>query len=252
MRVTHPFFILKSFIKHLISQLSNKKDYSKFKRLQHIIQYHFNNQEILYAALSHTSFNSLEIPTSFERMEFLGDSILGLTIAEELFAKYPSYSEGQLSKLKSKIVSKKFLFLKAKEIHLGDYMLLSPEAIQSGGRDSASILTDSMESLICAIYLDSNMTKAKKFIKQFILEDFQKHIQKEELTNYKSILQEYSQLKYQETPNYIITDEKGPDHEKIFSVEVYIKNKKLGFGKGPNKKEAQQNAAKKACLELNL
>lgn len=203
------------------------------------------------AAISHTSLENSE-HSPFERMEFLGDSILGLIVAEELFIKFPKFQEGQLSKMKSKLVSRKYLAMKAKETKINEYIKLSEEAIQSGGKKSVSILGDCMEAIICAIYLDGEMDDVRHFIKKIILKDCDKIFSREAFKDYKSILQEYTQGKYQNTPSYKIIAETGPEHKKTFIVEVYINNLLAGTGKGKNKKEAQQNAAKSACNELKL
>lgn len=241
-------------IRKLLSIFHNKNtDNLLLQELQDKINYHFKDQTLLISALTHTSVStSTQGISAFERMEFLGDSILGLIVAEELFVKFPKYSEGELSKLKSQIVSRKFLTMKAKQIGLGNYIHLSSEAKESGGQNSSSILSDAMESLICAIYSDGYIQQARKFIKKIILKNFESSIKSSELINYKSILQEYTQSKYQNIPVYKIIQEQGPDHEKVFTIEVYINNKKYGVGKGPNKKDAQQNAAKEACSILKL
>ncbi len=245
---------MKNIIKSLLSQFSHKNPEIPFQEeLQKKINYKFSSSDLLKAALTHTSINSSDSQSSpFERMEFLGDSILGLIVAEELFLKYPDSSEGKLSKIKSKIVSQKFLAKKAKEINLGDYILLSSEAIQDGGKKLPSILSDAMESLICAIYFDGNIESARTFIKDFILYKFEKFITSDEMTNYKSILQEYTQSKFQNIPKYKIISEKGPDHNKIFTIRVFINNELFGEGKGQNKKEAQQSAAREACSKLKI
>jgi ribonuclease-3 len=185
-------------------------------------------------------------------MEFLGDSILGLIVAEELFIKYPHYSEGQLSKLKAKLVSRKFLALKAKETGINEFIKLSEEAILSGGKKSVSILGDTMEAIICAIYLDGNMNDVRNFIKNIILVDSEKAIKKQDFKDYKSLLQEYTQGNFQNIPSYKIVSEEGPEHDKIFTAEVYINDRLYGSGQGKNKKEAQQSAAQAACLKLKL
>lgn len=219
--------------------------------LQKIIKYKFKNTLFLKAAISHTSLaNSNNSP--FERMEFLGDSILGLIVAEELFIKYPHYSEGQLSKLKAKLVSRKFLALKAKETGINEFIKLSEEAILSGGKKSVSILGDTMEAIICAIYLDGNMNDVRNFIKNIILVDSEKAIKKQDFKDYKSLLQEYTQGNFQNIPSYKIVSEEGPEHDKIFTAEVYINDRLYGSGQGKNKKEAQQSAAQAACLKLKL
>ncbi len=230
---------------------------NKLEELQSVIQYKFKNIILLRNALTHDSYYKKEERENtqlspFERMEFLGDSVLGLVTAEELFVLFPKKQEGNLSKLKSKIVSEKFLTLRSNEISLGDYLLLSAEEARSGGRLKPSIVSDSMESLICAIYLDGGMYAARKFIRKFILHKFENYVNREELINYKSILQEYTQGKYQKPPIYKVVSENGPDHQKVFTVEVFINEESFGKGNGANKKGAQQKAAMVACTKLKL
>jgi len=185
-------------------------------------------------------------------MEFLGDSILGLVVAKELFTRYPEEQEGLLSKMKSQIVSEKYLALKALELELGEFIRMSPEEIRNGGKSRPSILSDAMEALICAIYLDAGMGKASSFIRRMILSDFSNIINQDALTNFKSILQEFCQSKYQEPPVYTVVSEEGPDHEKLFRVDVSVNGQVTGHGEGSSKKAAQQDAAKDACQALSL
>jgi ribonuclease-3 len=244
---------LKNLIKQLISDKTATEEIANLEQLQEVIGYHFTDSSLLKAALTHTSYHSKEEKYSaFERMEFLGDSILGLIVAEFIFNKFPHYTEGNLSKLKAKLVSRKFLALKAKEFNLGKYILLSSEAARNGGRLSRSILGDDMEALICAIYLDSDIKAAADFIHKFIVKNYKSPLAEEDMTNYKSKLQEFTQSKYQVVPEYKIISENGPDHDKTFTVEVYINQKLWGSGKGNSKKEAQQQAAKSACTKLKL
>lgn len=251
--------LIKSLIDHFI-----KVDKSSFEgwdrkldELQARIEYRFKNIILLKNALTHDSYYKKEERgnvnlSPFERMEFLGDSVLGLVVAQELFVLFPQKQEGNLSKLKSKIVSEKFLTLRSNEIELGEYLLLSSEEAKSGGRLKPSIVSDSMESLICAIYLDGGMTVARRFIKKFILNKFENYVNREELINYKSILQEYTQGKFQKPPVYKVVSENGPDHQKEFIVEVFINGTSFGKGLGANKKGAQQQAAKEACDKLKI
>jgi len=251
--------LIKSLIDHFIKvDKSNLEEWDRqLNELQSIIDYKFKNIILLKNALTHDSYYKKEERVNvdlspFERMEFLGDSVLGLVIAQELFVLFPQKQEGNLSKLKSKIVSEKFLTMRSNEIKLGDYLLLSSEEARSGGRLKPSIVSDSMESLICAIYLDGGMRAARKFIKKFILNKFENYVNREELINYKSILQEYTQGKFQRPPVYKVVSEKGPDHEKEFIIEVFINDTSFGKGTGTNKKSAQQQAAKVACKKLKI
>ncbi len=251
--------LLKSLIDHFIKvDKTNIEGWDrKLDELQSRIEYRFKNTILLKNALTHDSYYKKEERVNaelspFERMEFLGDSVLGLVIAQELFVLFPQKQEGNLSKLKSKIVSEKFLTMRSNELDLGEYLLLSSEEARSGGRQKPSIISDSMESLICAIYLDGGMTVARKFIKKFILNKFENYVNREELINYKSILQEYTQGKFQKPPIYQVVSEKGPDHQKEFLVEVFINGTSFGRGTGANKKGAQQQAAKVACAKLKI
>ncbi len=221
------------------------------------IGFKFKNINLLQAAFMHASYinritGEHQDVSAFERMEFLGDSILGLVVAEELFVRYPDQPEGIMSKMKSKLVSEKYLALIAEQIDLGRYLLVSAEEDRSGGRKRKSILSDAMEALICAIYLDSGMAKARSFIHRLVLKDFEEALESDALMNFKSILQEYSQAKYQKPPDYMVVDEKGPDHKKTFTVSVSIQNEILGTGSGRSKKQAEQDAARIACNRLGL
>ena len=243
---------MNKLIQNILAQFNHKKEFDpSLDELQRIIGYRFLNTAILQAAISHTSIEKKAV-SPFERMEFLGDSVLGLVTSEELFIHYPKYTEGQLSKMKSKLVSRKFLALKAKESGINNYIRLSSEAASSGGKFSTSILGDCIEALICAIYLDGSIDDARIFIQKFILKNMEKQIVQSGLKDYKSILQEYTQGRFQNTPFYKIISETGPEHDKQFGVEVYINDTLAGAGKGSNKKEAQQKAAEKACRDLKL
>ncbi|MCB5246105.1 MAG: ribonuclease III [Candidatus Cloacimonadaceae bacterium] len=227
------------------------------KQLQKKINYNFHDINLLKAALTHKSYlnrNGSESQTSssFERMEFLGDAILGFGVSRELFNRNPNEQEGKLSKLKSKIVSETYLTLKANALDLGKYLLLSQEEQQSGGAKKPSIVSDAMEALICAIYLDSGISAAMRFIKNNIMNDYENVVNRNELVNYKSILQEYMQSRNQPPPVYITVAEEGPEHNKTFIVEARLGNEVLGKGKGSTKKGAQQEAACDACQRLGI
>ncbi len=255
---------MKSMISRIVEYFSAKKiteQYPKWEKslsqLQKKIEYNFNDLTLLYAALTHKSylhrhFGDHKTPSPFERMEFLGDSILGFIVSKELFARHPDAQEGKLSKLKSKIVSETYLTLKANTLDLGKHLLLSPEEQQSGGAKKPSILSDTVEALICAIYLDSGIASATRFIKTQILTDYETTVTRNELVNYKSILQEHLQSHSEEPPRYVTIAEEGPEHNKTFVVEARQKNDLLGRGKGNTKKQAQQEAARAACQKLGI
>ncbi|MBW6515895.1 MAG: ribonuclease III [Candidatus Cloacimonetes bacterium] len=235
------------------SFISRKTDLNK---LQSTISYIFKNPQLLATALTHSSCskhkNGHSKPFEYERMEFFGDAILGLVTVEFLFHKYSDKAEGDLSKLKSNIVSENYLSVKAKTINLGSYIRLGEEEFKSKGYEKKSILANMMESLICSIYLDGGLEAARDFITNFILKGFEKELLSEIHINYKSILQEYCQSKYQKLPDYKTVSAEGPDHKKTFTVVVYLSNEKLGHGIGMTKKAAEQNAAREACHKLGI
>jgi ribonuclease-3 len=255
---------VKKIISQILDYFNNKKmpeTYPKWEKnlqnLQKRMDYNFNDDTLLRAALTHKSylrrhFNDHKMPSPFERMEFLGDSILGFIVSKELFSRLPNEQEGKLSKLKSKIVSETYLTLKANALELGKYLLLSPEEAASGGAEKASILSDSVEALICAIYLDSGIAAAARFIKNHILANYEETVTRDELVNYKSILQEYLQARNQDPPKYITVSEDGPEHQKVFTIEVRVGNKLSCIGKGNTKKTAHQEAARQACKKLGI
>ena len=257
---------MKAIIRKIIEYFSTRNigengEFPKWEKnlnlLQKKISYTFHDLTLLKASLTHKSylrkkFNDHKIPSPFERMEFLGDSILGFVVSKELFLNYPDEQEGKLSKLKSKIVSETYLTFKANTLELGKYLLLSSEEQQSGGQNKPSILSDTMEALICAIYLDGGVASAARFVKHHILDEYENIVNRVELVNYKSILQEYLQARNQSPPDYITIAEEGPQHQKVFMIEVQVNGKILGIGKGSTKKAAHQEAARLACQKLGI
>ncbi|MDR1244426.1 MAG: ribonuclease III [Endomicrobium sp.] len=220
------------------------KDYEK---LQEVIEYKFNNLEVLRTALTHKSYAAeYGGKKSYnERMEFLGDSILSAVIVETLYLIYPSESEGKLSQLKAQIVSASNLSIWAKEINLGDYIFLGKSEDVFEARKRESLLCDVFEAVVGAVYLDGGFENAKKFVLKFL--NTQKEII---ITDYKSRLQELAQSVYKELPEYKIIKEFGPDHNKKFEAAVYVNRRLLGRGIGSSKKEAQQSAAKQAMKNI--
>jgi ribonuclease-3 len=217
------------------------------EKLQDVIEYKFNNLEILITALTHRScIAKTGIKNSNERMEFLGDSVLSAVVTEALYVKYPLEAEGKLSQLKAQIVSAPNLCALAKEIHLGDYIFLGKSENAKDARQREGLLCDVFEAVIGAIYLDGGFEESKKFVLKFL--DVQKEIA---LQDYKSRLQEYVQSIYKGLPKYKMVKEFGPDHNKKFEIAVYAREKLLGKGVGNSKKEAQRSAAKQAMENIN-
>jgi ribonuclease III len=209
----------------------------------------FRDLSLLKLALTHRSYLSVtgQGPReSNERLEFLGDSVLGLVTSEFLYRRHPDEHEGQLTKTKSLLVSKAILSRRALRIGLGRFVLMSHSEVESGGRQRLSILADAFESVIGAVYLDQGFESARTFIHQHLLSESDAITSDKRHTNYKSHLQEYVQNSFRTHPVYRIRSEYGPDHSKYFMVEVMVGKRTLGEGRGHNKKEAEQAAARDA------
>jgi ribonuclease-3 len=213
----------------------------------------FRDPNLLKLALTHRSYLSVtgQGPReSNERLEFLGDSVLGLVTSENLYRAHPNEHEGQLTKTKSLLVSKAILSRRALAMGLGRFVLMSHSEIESGGRQRLSILADAFESVIGAIYLDQGFETAREFIVRWLLRDAGAIVSDKRHTNYKSHLQEYVQSTFRTHPVYRIRSEMGPDHSKMFNVDVIVGRRVLGSGKGHNKKEAEQAAARNALEQV--
>ncbi|MBQ4631602.1 MAG: ribonuclease III [Clostridia bacterium] len=213
--------------------------------------YKFNNISYLKNALTHTSYlnEHKDVRSSNERMEFLGDSVLGLSVSEFLYKNYKSLPEGVLSKIRASVVCETSLAKLASKLKLGDYLYMGKGELMSGGNLKPSLTSDAMESVIAAIYLDGGFEIVKKMILDWLQDDIieaAEHRGRE--TDYKSVLQEYCQSRGF-VPEYILTGESGPDHAKVFTSKVTVANGKACEGTGSNKKKAQQDAARK-MLEL--
>jgi len=213
----------------------------------------FKDLSLLKLALTHRSYLSVtgQGPReSNERLEFLGDSVLGLVTSEALYRRHPDEHEGQLTKTKSLLVSKAILSRRALRMGLGRFVLMSHSEVESGGRQRLSILADAFESVIGAVYLDQGFETARKFIHEHLLADSDAITSDKRHTNYKSHLQEYVQNAFRTHPVYRIRSEFGPDHSKHFVVEVMVGKRSLGEGRGHNKKEAEQAAARDALEKV--
>ena len=213
----------------------------------------FNDIGLLKLALTHRSYLSVtgQGPReSNERLEFLGDSVLGLVTSEFLYRRAPDEHEGQLTKTKSLLVSKAILSRRALKMGLGRFVLMSHSEMESGGRQRLSILADAFESVLGAVYLDQGFEVARKCVHDWLLTESDSIVQDKRHTNYKSHLQEYVQSTYRTHPVYRIRSEYGPDHSKHFMVEVMVGRRTLGEGRGHNKKEAEQAAARDALEKV--
>lgn len=219
------------------------------------LKYHFNNEQLLYQALKHRSYLTCtgeKRIESNERLELLGDSVLGLVVTEFLFTRFPEEEEGILTNYKSLLVNRTVLSLVGKDFGLGKFLLLNESEERSGGRKRESILSDGVEAIIGAIYIDGGLESARNFIRLHITGKLDDILKKGQLKNYKSILQEHCQSINLRGPKYIIEEENGPDHLKEFTVAVIVDGKKLGSGHGHSKKDAEQKAARESLLQLNV
>jgi ribonuclease-3 len=213
----------------------------------------FNEPDLIKLALTHRSYLSVtgQGPReSNERLEFLGDSVLGVVTSEYLYRHHPNEHEGQLTKTKSLLVSKAILSRRGLAMGLGRFVLMSHSEIESGGRQRLSIVADAFEAVIGAIYLDLGFEAARDFIERWLLRDYREIAADKRHTNYKSHLQEYVQSTFRTHPVYRIRSEMGPDHSKQFMVEVMVGRRTLGAGRGRNKKEAEQAAARDALEKV--
>lgn len=221
------------------------------KDLEEAIGYRFHKIALLQNALTHSSYanerwhNSL---LSNERLEFLGDSILGMVVAQYLYQSFPNRPEGELTRMRADMVCEKTLAVVAGEIHLGDHLLLGHGEERLGGRSRDSILADAVESVIAACYLDGGMEAAERFIRRFILVEVP--VNQFHNADYKTKLQELVQQKKNQTLSYKLTGESGPDHDKTFQVEVFLNDSVIGRGIGSSKKRAEQEAANAAIQQL--
>ena len=221
----------------------------QLKKLQKQIGVRFLDLSLLEQALTHRSYShvtSRNRDASNERMEFLGDSVLGLSVSQFVYLQFPDRPEGALSKMKSLLVSRKVLSSVSRDAGLGEFVLLSGEESEMGGRERESILSDVYEGVIGAIYLDQGYRAASKFIQDTLLVEINDILKDEEHTNYKSLLQEFVQSRRLSHPMYRVHAEEGPEHEKQFAVEVVVKGEVWGLGRGKNKKDAEQAAAREA------
>ena len=223
---------------------------AKYQELEQKIGYTFTNEGLLRQALTHSSYANekhMKKHSDNERLEFLGDAVLEVVSSDFLYRNYPNLPEGDLTKLRASIVCEPTLALCTKEINLGDYLLLGKGEDRTGGRNRKSILSDALEAVIGAIYLDGGMQPAKAFIDHFILSDLE---DKRLFYDSKSNLQELIQGKLKKEFEYRLLEESGPEHDKTFVVEIDMEGECLGRGQGRTKKAAEQQAAYEALLLL--
>ena len=223
---------------------------SKLTELEQVIGYEFNEQRLLQQALTHSSFANekhMKKLSDNERLEFLGDAVLEVVSSEFLYKEHTDLPEGDLTKLRASIVCEPTLALCTREIDLGKYLYLGKGENLTGGRGRKSILSDALEAVIGAIYLDGGLANAKEFIHRFILNDME---HKKLFYDSKTILQEIVQGHTDETLTYVLLKEEGPDHNKSFEVSAMLDGQEIGRGIGRTKKSAEQRAAYRGILTI--
>lgn len=230
-------------IEHLIQNISS---------IEAALGYTFRDRSLLTLAFVHRSFinENRDVTEHNERLEFLGDSILGLLISDYLYRTLPDIPEGDLSSFRSRLVDANSCFKYVQTFHLEQYILLGKGEKHNDGRGRESILADLFEALIGAIYLDGGIDAVRNFFFAHFLESIQEILSQPQC-NWKALLQDFCQRKYQQTPDYSVISAEGPDHGKIFTIAVLVDGQELGRGTGASKKEAQQAAAGDAISRLD-
>ena len=220
------------------------------KDFQKKINYSFKSEGLLRQALTHSSYaneHGMKKHSDNERLEFLGDAVLEITVSRFLYDRYPDYPEGELTRLRASIVCEQTLAFCTRALKLGDYLFLGKGEDLTGGRERKSVLSDAFEAVIGAIYLDGGMENAAGFIESFVLDDMENT---QLFFDSKTILQENVQGSGAGKIEYVVTKESGPDHNKLYEVDVLIGGHTAGSGTGSTKKAAQQEAAYQALLKL--
>lgn len=222
------------------------------EKLEEKLGYTFHDRRLLENALTHSSYaneNKSKGETSNERLEFLGDSVLGMVVADHLYRTHPDMPEGELTRTRAALVCEDSLVEVAAQLELGEYLKLGRGEDAGGGRKRPSIQADAVEAVIAAVYLDGGIGSARKLITNFILTNNERE-QEGAIRDFKTALQELVQRESGQVLSYRLMGESGPDHAKVFSVEVDLNGQPIGTGEGRSKKEAEQNAAKAAMAKL--
>ena len=223
------------------------------QELEQKLGYTFKNPALLSEALSHSSYANEHRSAhlnSNERLEFLGDSVLGFVTAEYLFARHPDLPEGDLTRIRAALVCEQSLYEVARQLDLGRFLKLGRGEESGGGRERTSILADATEAVFAAVYLDGGIQAASRLIHRVLLSAAREEAVEERRRDYKTALQELVQRQADQVLSYRMVGEQGPDHAKIFMAEVLLNGSPIGSGSGHSKKEAEQSAAKAALAEL--
>ena len=229
-----------------------------FEDIQESLEYAFKQQALLCEALTHRSFSQTQpqsVSPHNERLEFLGDAVLGLVVSESLAAIFPNYTEGELSKIKAGLISRATLSKAASRLQLGQWLRLGRGEEVTKGREKASLLANVLEAIIGAVYLDGGLEAARALIQKVLTTEFSS-LQNSPVSSVgwdgKSRLQEWTHKQFGVSPQYRLVQESGPDHQKVFAVTVEVQGKIMGQGEGRTKKEAEQCAAAQAIAQAGL
>ena len=218
-------------------------------RCEERLGYEFYDKSLLFEAITHASSSNTRL-RSYERMEFLGDSILGFLVCEYLFDRFPGWLEGNLTKVKSVVVSRQTCSQIGDQLGLVEFLIVG-KGVGTSGTVPNSLLANAFESIVCAIYLDGGWEAVRNFLLPIIMEQVDATIAGDTPTNYKSELQQYAQKRFGLPPNYHLLGNKGPDHDKSFMVSAQVGKRQFTPAWGKNKKEAEQRAAANALAEIN-
>src|SRR3954465_7420047 len=230
-------------------ELSTSRERTVLEDCQETIGYRFQKPELLRAALTHTSGANTRLGSN-ERLEFLGDAVLGLVTCEQLYLRFPDYQEGDLTKVKSVVVSRRTCARFSRALGLGEFLFLG-KGMNGHAVVPASLLADVYESLVAAIYLDGGLGEARTFILRQLGPEIEAVAEEAHAGNFKSVLQQVAQREFNATPQYVLLDEKGPDHSKCFKIAAVIGRHTYAGAWGRNKKEAEQRAAMNALAQVN-
>jgi ribonuclease-3 len=230
-------------------ELTTSREAEILEECQKAIDYRFHKPKLLRAALTHTSGADTRLASN-ERLEFLGDAVLGLVVCDLLFQRFPNYQEGELTKIKSAVVSRRSCARISKHLNLGDYLFMG-KGMHTHASVPSNLLADVLESLVAAIYLDGGLDPARTFIERYMLPEIEREAAGAQGGNFKSLLQQEAQRRHGATPHYDLLDEQGPDHHKCFKVAAVIGKHPFAAAWGRNKKEAEQKAAMNALAQMN-
>jgi ribonuclease III len=233
----------------MAQDLTITREAGVLEECQKTLGYQFRQPDLLRAALTHTSSADTRLASN-ERLEFLGDAVLGLVTCEQLYRQFPDYEEGDMTKVKSAVVSRRTCARISRNLNLGDFLFMG-KGIHVHGAIPSNLMADVFESLVAAIYLDGGLEPAKNFILKHIASEIDEIAEAAHAGNHKSLLQQVAQRDFGETPQYELQDEKGPDHSKCFKIAAVIGKHRHCAAWGRNKKEAEQKAAMNALAEIN-